>query len=612
MAGLSFEDFVRTALGKAIPTLPIPTDPVNIGDILNGFGGSNSSGSNFGEGLSGVLGEFFQSDGATKIFSDLGNKVLAFVFQRFSDFFKNLLSDQSGDSNDSSSNRGPIASLLTSISNPGNYSDAFGMPLKCGPQFALNLLFDCGKFFWDVDVCGSVGISFGARIATRIDVVFHAIEELVVALEGDTNAKIDDYLLGELLQYIRQRISELWLAAYAQGSAKGDLISDLMTGMFADFLFSHKLILQLFEKLIEGKLWAWLQLPCAMQAGTLSYWINNPDSYKGSLDAQLERQFRIRLAAEVGAFLQTEIDALLTARFTASVESQSGVQVATNFATLILDQVFRFIFDPECFPLIDSQWDNFEDVGFGFAGMLAVQARAWIRGSIRLILQGIWEFSVHNTGLIEFVGAVFGTIFGSIIAGFIRNLAMRFELVSTYPNANLGDAFVVYSWQSVEVITGTTERLEFKVLIRGFRKADKVSSSLQAFFKGLTADDWNQNYGTVKRFFEDLGAYLDISYNAYHIRSNFPDIGSSDKVTITQADLVNGQLILRATTDATYDYPQPILRAYVCCGVYVMKPGVTQADTYTLDVKLDSLISCENVMVLSSQGGTAQRKVYQP
>ncbi len=76
------------------------------------------------------------------------------------------------------------------------------------------------------------------------------------------------------------------------------------------------------------------------------------------------------------------------------------------------------------------------------------------------------------------------------------------------------------------------------------------------------ADDPKFKY--VLGLLRDFGAYIDVCYLQFRINTRFPVTAANDEVTITRAELSGNTLTVWATTTATFEEPQPILRAYFC------------------------------------------------
>jgi hypothetical protein len=281
------------------------------------------------------------------------------------------------------------------------------------------------------------------------------------------------------------------------------------------------------------------------------------------------------------------------------IDSTDTPTVVAGLISVLFDTVLNFVLEPDCFAFFDEDSDGIEDLGAKLGVTLSRQVRVSIRAIVSGLLRGFSVWSVRNEVLIELIGSLLGSLFAGMIEGVVRNLTWTFRVVTAYPNANVGTAVVLMPpWDSLEVVAGTNQNLQFLLLLRkplGGQPAPTIN--------------W-QDFDQIEGLFKDLGAYIDLSFRRFRFENRFPAIADADTVTIVNAELSGGKLTVTATTTASFDLPQPVLRVYYCCEVAVMRPGSDPAQSYGLEVQnVPDFPRVRQVLVLSNRGGMARARI---
>jgi hypothetical protein len=456
-------------------------------------------------------------------------------------------------------------------------------PLKCGTRHVVGSLRQTVSLLLKVDANAQVNLE------ARVDAVIKSLQQLFKLVVGSASAE-GRFLFGRLFDRLDELLRALIRGDFA--ADPGRLWTDFV---LQEIVFSKDLVLGLIDAIANGKLWAWFELPCSLGPGQLNDWLNNGDFYEG--DIAIQREFRIRLVSALDAFARAKLDDPNLPALQTEIDLTDTPYVVAGLISVVFDTLLNFVFEPACFVVFDEDLDGIEDLGVKLGVTLSRQIRVSIRAMISGLLRGFSFWSVRNEVLIELVGSILGSLFAGLIEGVVRNLTWTFRVVTCYHGALEHDARVLFRWDSLEVVEGTTDRLQFLLLLRQptATQPDQINE---------------QEFGQVLGLFKDLGAYIDISYRRFRFENRFPAIVDADTVTILSADIRGRSLFITATTSASFDLPQPVLRAYFCCSVAVMRPGHDPSQSYSLQVdSVPDFPRIREVTVLSNRGGVATARV---
>ncbi len=510
---------------------------------------------------------------------------------------------------------GLIKSILDALTKLLNdVQNNFPIALTSGPLEALGAIQGIKTLLTD--------LHYLENIEARIEAASSSLLELfkVLAKPSSPNEGDDDDIPFLLLgQVVKQS------TAVIKGLLHAKTPQDALVEVIKDLVFPTDVFVRLLKTAKDGKFWAWAELPSALPAGALNEWLNNPDRYPNGLKSTLDREFRVRMVAAADAYVRGRLNDpdrpfTQTLTLTNSDERDSGNALA-DAVCLFFDTIIHFILEPECFPLTDIDLYSIEDLGIRFGQLLAREIRISIRALIGLVLRGFWGITVGNYVLIELIAVIIAVFFSAMIEAVIRNLTWSLQIVSCYPSAlfdgsptsdtapvdpKLDGAQLVYYWPSAETIANTGEvpdRLWYVAMVR----APGVTLP-SGYPKRYKQDDGTDEWRAVTGLLRDFGAYLDTCYQRFRIESRFPKVEAADEVTITRAEIAGRTLTVWATTTATFEEPQPILRAYFCCRVVPLRPGPFAGDPYTVEIDIEQAPRCIEVIVLSNRGGVARRR----
>jgi len=477
------------------------------------------------------------------------------------------------------------------------------------------------------DLQDSSGVTYLQGVLDRTTAVGNSLKSLIGLLTSqlDTTAPGKDnaglVLIEDLIDQSTQLINGL-LSASTPTVALESLLEDLFIKFPIDTLVS------LFQSAFQQKLFAWTQLPSMLPVGMLNGWLNDPNNYSSAATKVVERQFRVRMVAVADAYIRQELDVpgqpFAQKMPLNQADQRDSGQALCDAICLLFDTIIHFVLEPECFPLIDLDLHGIEDLGIRFAMLLAREIRISIRALIGLVLRGFWWFSFMNTVLIEFIAVLIGVFFSALIEAAIRNLTWSLQVVSCYGSALfddpsqdvptlkatplLGGAQLVYYWPSAETAANTGQPVDRLWYIATVRNPDvTLPSGYPQPYHSDPKDDpleWKYVLGLLR----DFGAYIDVCYQRFRIDSRFPVTEANDEVTITRAEISGKTLTVWATTTATFEQPQPILRAYFCCQVVPLRSGSFPGDPYTVEVEIEAAPRCVDVVVLSNRGGVGRRR----
>ncbi len=595
-----FEDFVTEALKDPLgdPTAPpIPVKLPNVRDavdeVKNFLKGGGTSGLEAAvrRGIEAFLKVFpkLDDDDSRKILEEFIERVVKVLVEAIAELVRAVsdsLKDASSDI--ATALKVLLTKLLDKLLSEIQKSGVLENVLR-GPLDVVRAL---QKFRELLDALGRF-----PQIERRIEAVGNSLNELFALIASSDD---EDQNGLHLFQQAFTGISTTLLSVLKSSESPEKVVVRILQ----DIVFPREVIPKILHAISKFQLWKWAEFPGGMPAGKLNLWLNNPGKYK---DIELEREFRVRLISAFDAYLRNRLEQ----RILPSPQTRSDERLAPaligDVLCVFFETVITFALEPECYPIDDLDVDGFEDVGAKVSGFLSRQVRVSLRATIGTLLRGAWEWSVHSEALAELVASLISSIFSSILEGLIRNITFSVQVVSCYPNSPTNGS-VVHEWSSLEAIANSTDpkdRLKYVAVVR-----DPLGVDLNAV-KGALGDP-NDNDNFLGGIVRDLGAYLDVSYRRFKIESRFPPISRVDDITITRAELVGKKLIVWATTSAKFERPIPVLRAYVCCRIAVLRPGATPADRYVLELELDSAPRCLELVVLSNRGGLARTRVYLP
>lgn len=532
------------------------------------------------------------SNGFLKKIAELVGKILGALVKAFGEGFANEGAQKAF----WRAIRGLVEELLDLLSDLTKNLDAFPTALGSGALDSLNRIRSLGGM---LTACGQ-----GGTIEVRVKAVDVSIKELFKLIDGGATGG------GAIFGEIFGSILSVLTAAMSSTQRTEELIFDLLVKI----VFPKDMILKILDSLIEKRAMGWATLPTGMLGGQLNEWLNNPDLYPrlgGATEEEqkrfrdTQREFRVRMIAVADAYLRKQLG---EGRSPLSfADERISAQSIADVIIIFLENVIGFSLESKCYPQLDADWEGFEDIGFQFAAILAKQIRLMIRGTIGLVLRGAWEYSLHSDVLVEMVATIFGAIVSAFVEAYVKNLAFAFQIVSCYQGAAVAEGAVVPTklrWKSLETVEDTGQpgdQLEYVGIIR--MPCNHVP------------DVPDELVGVIK----DFGAYIDATYRQAKVDSRFPQREVDERITVTRCELRripmgSGQpdrldLTLWATTSETFELPQPVLRAYVCCEVLVMRPGLNPHDPYTVNVPLDRIPRCPDVFILSNRGGMTRRRL---
>lgn len=474
-----------------------------------------------------------------------------------------------------------VSTLLDILSKALDSIGKFPSSLSEGPLDVFAGVRDLGKF---LDGCGRL-----VEVEFRIDAVGASLKSFF-NLTNDSG--IEATVFGGIFKSFTDT-----LKAVLSGS--GD-ISQILFDQIKLIIFPKDLIVEIIRKMAKGEIWAWGSLPGGLRGGQLNEWLNNPATFEplgggASQDEEkryrdTQRQFRIRLVAAADSYLRRKLGEESSPL--SEADGRISAQSISDVIIILLENIVGFALEPECYPQIEIEWDGMEDLGFRLGAMIAKQLRLVVRGTLGLLLRGVWEYSLHSDTLVEMIATVIGATVSAFVEGCFKQIAFSFQIVSRYPNASVGSTYVALSWKSLETIEDTgldADQLEYVALFRGPCDSGAVIPS------------------RIEGLVKDIGAYIDATYRQAKFDNKFIQLSVVDKVVITRAEVQGNDLLVWATTTAAFQLPQPVLRLYVCCEVLAMRPGSSPSDPYTVSIKLPRRPRCSEVFVLSNRGGAARR-----
>jgi hypothetical protein len=228
-----------------------------------------------------------------------------------------------------------------------------------------------------------------------------------------------------------------------------------------------------------------------------------------------------------------------------------------------------------------------------------------IRGLIGIIFNGVSVWSLNNPPFIELVASIVARFFATIVDSLILRLSMTVRVTGVYGLAVAPAEGEIHRWSTMEAVEGNVctiaDRLAYVAV---FRRPDLIVTGGDCG----SFDDLRSN-ALLRAIAMDIGAYMDVSYRMHLKAPRFFAASALDVVTLVQAEYVDGRLKLIATTDHTLDEYQPILRAYFCCRMVPMRPGLSKADPYTVDIPCEFLPANASAIIVSNRGGRAERRI---
>jgi hypothetical protein len=567
-------------VGGAISLGPIS----DVADMLGGIFGGNA-----GIDFKAILEAFFKSDAARDAFKVLVDKLaqaletaqdvcehlanlLAAVLKEIIKLLKDIISRLEG----------AISDLFDDLA--AAIKDNLPTGMLQGPLEVMKAISQLQQLL--------VELSRTDEIVNRLTVAFSSLRALVKIGAGND---LGNFMFGTFSDGVEEDVKKL-----LAGDDPLTIIKDRVT----DFLMPSGLLEKLFDAVATNKLWKWADFPSGLGPGKLHTWLNDFTGGQFQTDGTvddpvkhpLERQFRVRLAANIDAYFRKTGERFLLQHGLRTSDERISTQILSDVITIVFDTVITFTLEPECFPLTELEWEYFEDVGVQFAAASSRQIKAAIKSVTGTLLRGVWIWSVQNDNLIEAIGTIIGSILTSLCEGIVRNLAWTFRIVSRYEGDVVAPAQIVADWEGGEFydkLLGSGQvdgRLQYVALLRA--SPNTVSQAVK---------DAVNNNPFVLGLLKDIGAYADLSYRQFRLDSRFPDI-QADTVNVTFVGTAGGKLLVKATTTAV-DKPRAVLRAYCCCQVAVMTPPASAGGEYEAFLDKDHLPSKFSVTVLSNRGG---------
>lgn len=482
--------------------------------------------------------------------------------------------------------------------------DSLPFALQHGPRDAFNAIANLRHF---LDIVEPGPLENGEPlphpdVTIRLKAVSSSLKALSKIITGKDSGE-SEFLFGLLVDKGEKAFRDLYEGKLDSKEAVVKLMTSIMD--------PGPLIEEIIKRMAKGQFWLWANLPDGLPLGALNAWLNDIATYDSD-DKYLEREYRARLAGNIDAYVRSEFDSLNTRSPLVRFDEQASTSIIAGIICVFVDTTILFLLEPDCYPHSEAEWDNYEDRGLHLSQFVSRQVRGAIRGVIGTLLRGVWWFSVGNENLVEAIGTIAGSIFSALVEGALRNVLYRVEVLTAYAGtkeqAEDAGFYVFHKWESLETYTshdGTEERLTYLAFIRGHRTNASMGALLESYKNNRERSEY------ILRAIEDVGAYLDVSYQRMRIENNKVDTPNVDVVTITRAEISRGVLIVWASTSARYEVVRPVLRMYCGCSEEVMTPGSSAADAYSCSIQL-SRLTPEKIVVVkvqSSWGGESRRQV---
>ncbi len=459
----------------------------------------------------------------------------------------------------------------------GNYPVA----IMRGPVDALKLLGQVGDLLALTKTKGEV--------TRRGHAVFKSLEELSSIVMGhDEKSLLFQLFVDGAYTKFKELLNNNGDPLAIGKALSGSTVFPL--AMFVDF----------FKEFNGKSLGIWNNLPGGLAPGALHQWINDPTRFANGADLKLQREFRVRLIAAYDNYFRSRLTRDDAENPLNDADFRTSEELIGDLIAIFFDVSILFVLEPECYPQTDLDWPNFEDLGFEWSKSTSIQIRLQIRMLVGTLLRGVWEFSVHNGNLCEALGTILGSIFSATLEGLVRQLAWTLEIRTRYKGSDLGTGVVtLYDWESLERVCLNGDPLEYVAVLR----ANWADGS----FKDLLKDN---KFEMITNVVKDIGAYMDIANRRALTDTRLRDDVYDEVVTITRAERdSNGRIRIWATTDRAYEKPQPVLRAYCCCNMVVLKPGAKPSASYTCEFDTHSYTQAGRITVRSNYGGRAVASV---
>ena len=397
-----------------------------------------------------------------------------------------------------------------------------------------------------------------ANLKDRIEVVADSFVRLIDAAGGK-----------EGLFFVSKGVEEF-----------GDLLSDLIDDttspeeklrglviklLVPDALVSKSQAVELLKSVVQGRWWAWADLPGGLVPGALHGWVNDPKSYSRPDLIPLARRFRCRVVAAVDAYLRSKVSEANVPQLLTNSDGRLSFESLSDLVCALIDTTIQFVFEPEGFPLLDGDLDGFEDVGIGFAGMFARQIRLAIRGVMGMLFRGVWIYSLQSDSLIELIASIFSVTFSAIVESVVRHLTWTVRVVSRYKGDPFGGSGGVLTWDSLdraEFIQGGGPPLPVD-RIRRFRPRRGAQLQLCLVQVRWLPRGIGQGHGGVPRRL----------LPAVPAGQPLPEARRRRGDDLC-ADIVGDHLTVFATTSAFAEIPRPVLRVYIGNHILIMRPAV--------------------------------------
>lgn len=457
----------------------------------------------------------------------------------------------------------------------------FEMPkaVSHGPKEAIDSLKDLGKFK------SQVSISEHQEVLDRLGYVANSLNELVAVLSGANSEK--DFIFGLVVDELTRKFESVY-----RGNAfeLKDFIRELID--------PSDVLEKIGSSLVDGNFWGWVELPNSSPAGALHAWINAPRNIDPT-----EREFRMTFIAAFDEYLRhrNSDDSQL-----ADSDSRMSTGVIVDLVNLFFDTVIRFTLEPANFPLIDEDWDSFEDIGPELGEFVSRQVRSAVRTTIATALRGIWLWKLDNENLIEGISSIIACLFSAILDGVIRNLLWSVRVMSVYRKKVGSD------WEPLGFSTGSLLKWEANTQLSQTPPQLKGSLGYVAIMR-----DTNQRGrsislpGFVNDILKDYGGYLDVMYHTYVTRGGYRDALFGPQLHIRRSELRVKQLTVEAECRTPTGEPRTVVRVYISGQMHVMTPNLSN-DTYRLQLTVTSPKRIKRIVALSSLGSAVARPVTRP
>eukprot|EP00456_Euglypha_rotunda_P059492 TRINITY_DN496_c1_g1_i1.p1 TRINITY_DN496_c1_g1~~TRINITY_DN496_c1_g1_i1.p1 ORF type:complete len:680 (-),score=73.27 TRINITY_DN496_c1_g1_i1:882-2921(-) len=493
--------------------------------------------------------------------------------------------------------------------------------LIAGPMDALAAVEGLAK------LSAAAGTKLSLDVADRIDFVTHSLKELIKIVTDNNSVAI--FLFGQLIEEPTKVVTDI---------LNGSSPEDALVSFIVDVLNPSELIDEIKKGFTIAGFANWIQLPGGIPTGKLNLWLNDASTYLDTVHpSSLEREFRTRLIAAFDAYICKVMNDTRAQAPLSSIDGQASTGILTDMICVFFDTVISFVIEPKCFPIIEADWDNFEDVGWKLARFSSRSIRASIRAAIGSGLRGVWAWSLYNENLIEGIAAALGSIFAPIIEGALKWMTWSIEVLTVYPKgrfpaAQLPNALELERWSSLETVglsIDPLDRLEYVAYVRHNRLLAGWSAAEQDALMKIAAAQLlngvpdtnplavpNPNVSlAVNGLIRDIGAYIDVCYRRFHLESIFPNLAIAevegfnpyDELSTTEEPFFNnGHLVIKVRSSSFPSLPLPVLRVYHPCGVAVMAP---EGNHYILRLPVEDYRESITVRVLSSRGGRLSRRV---